>query len=96
MKIHSTPMGEVVAICDSGLLGKILREGQLVLDLKRHEGFYNGKKASEEEVIAALMKAKNINLVGANALAAAKKAGIDTSAAKYIQSVPHLQIYRIA
>ena len=95
LKIHRTPMGEVVAICDSELIGTILAEGAFRLDLAAHAAFYSGKKVGEDEAVAALKEAENVNIVGRRSLAAAKKAGIDISGAITVQKVPHLQIYRI-
>jgi len=87
-------MGEVTAICDSELVGAVLSEGAIRLDLGAHAAFYSGKKVDEAAAVAALRAAENVNLVGKRALAAAKKAGVDISGAISIKSVPHLQIYR--
>ena len=95
LKIHRTPAGEVTAICDSELIGTILSEGAYQLDLEAHAAFYSGKKVGEEAAISALRAAENVNLVGKRSLSAAKKAGVDTSGAIFIQKVPHLQIYRL-
>jgi hypothetical protein len=43
--IHSS-CRDVVAICDSELLGKVFEEGQLQLDVK--ESFYKGEKGSQK------------------------------------------------
>ena len=94
LKSHITPEGEIVAICDAELLGMVFSEGKLHLDLKKHANFYMGRKVSESEARKALLKAKNANIVGKKALAAAKKAGIDVSGALLISGVPHLQAYR--
>ncbi len=94
LKIHKTPMGEVAALCDSELVGRILSHGKITLDLARHSEFYSGKKVGEGEAIEALRNSGNVNLVGARSLSAAKKAGIDTSGAILIGDVPHLQVYR--
>lgn len=95
LKMHKTPMGEVAALCDSELIGKTLSQGGVTLDLGRHACFYSGKRVKEEEAIAALRRADNVNLVGVRSLLAAKKAGIATSGAIMICDVPHLQIYRL-
>jgi hypothetical protein len=95
LKIHKTAQGEVTAICDSELLGQVLSEGALKLDLRSHAGFYMGRKVSEQEAVQALSGAQSINLVGSKSLAAARKAGVDTGAAMRISGVPHLQAYRI-
>ena len=95
LKIHSSPEGDVVALCDAAVLGRVLAEGKMHLDLKVHGPFYKGEKVSEAEAIEALTGARNANLVGAKSLGAAKKAGLDISGAIMIAGVPHLQIYGI-
>ncbi|MCX8198368.1 MAG: DUF424 family protein [Candidatus Micrarchaeota archaeon] len=95
MKIHRTPAGEVVALCDTELLGSVLSDGKRRLDLKSHAGFYSGSPVSEQEAVKALSGAQNINLVGKKSLEAARKAGIDISSAVMVSGVPHLQAYKI-
>jgi len=95
LKIHKTPLGQVTAICDAELIGKVLSGGKIRLDLQSHAGFYSGQKISEEEAVRALSGADNVNLVGKKSLAAAAKAGMDTSSAILISGVPHLQVYKL-
>ena len=95
LKIHKTPMGEVAALCDSELLGAILSEGAIRLDLDRHADFYRGEKVGEAAAIEAIRSSENVNIVGKRSLSAAKKAGVDTSGAISIKGVPHLQVYRL-
>jgi hypothetical protein len=69
---------DVVAICDSDLLGKKFEEDNFQLDIK--ESFFGGEELSEPEAIE-LMKdmAKEdatFNIVGNNSIKAAIKAGI--------------------
>ena len=82
---------DVVAICDSEILGKRFEEGQFQLDLK--ESFYGGEKKSEEEVIAIMkeMSAEDatFNIVGQKTIKTALKAGIiDKSSIGKIQGIP--------
>ncbi len=95
LRVHSTPNGEMVAVCDSELIGRKLTQGKIALDLGKYADFYQGKKVSASEAAGALRGAQNINLVGKKSLAAAKGAGLDVSAAISISGVPHLQVYRI-
>jgi hypothetical protein len=95
LKIHSTPFGKIIAICDEELLGRVLSEGKIKLDLEKHSEFYKGKKVSEEELLTILSEVENLNAVGKKSLNALKKAGIDTSSAIFIQGIPHLQVYKI-
>ena len=95
LKTHPSPDGEIVALCDVELIGKVLVSGKARLDLSAYAPFYLGKKVGEKEAIAALLTAANANIVGKKALAAAKKAGLSVSRAKNIGGVPHLQVYRL-
>jgi hypothetical protein len=82
---------DVVAICDSELLGKRFEEGQFQLDIK--ESFYGGDKKTEEEVIAIMqeMSAEDatFNIVGEKSTQAALKAGlIEKESIGQIQGIP--------
>lgn len=95
LKIHPTPEGGIVAVCDSELMGVVLSDGKRRLDLKKHASFYRGEKADERAVRSALSGAANANIVGKKSIAAAKSAGLDVSCAVLISGIPHLQIYRM-
>ena len=95
LKLHSTPEGEVVALCDAELIGRVLAEGRIRLDLEKYSGFYRGEKVGLPEAVQALRTARNANIVGKKSMAAAREAGLDVSAAVSISGVPHLQIYKI-
>ena len=95
LKTHASPDGEIVALCDIELIGKVLISGKARLDLSAYAPFYLGKKVDEKEAVCALAAAQNANIVGKRALAAAKKAGLAVSHAKNIGGVPHLQVYRM-
>jgi len=86
LRIHSSPEGEVVALCDAELIGRRLAQGNIVLDLGKYASFYQGKKVTAAQATAALKGAKNANLVGKKSLSAAKGAGLDVSSA--ISSAP--------
>ena len=82
---------DVVAICDSELLGKKFEQNQFQLDIK--ESFFGGDKKSEEEVIEILKElAKEdatFNIVGEKSTKAALKAGIiSKKGIKKIQGIP--------
>ena len=95
LKVHSTPGGEVVAVCDAVLVGKVLSQGKRKLDLEKYASFYVGERVSPASAIAALRTAPNANIVGKKSLEAAKAAGLDVSGSIKIGGVPHLQLYRI-
>ncbi len=95
LKVHHTPMGKIVALCDAELLGRVLAEGKYQIDLQRHAEFYKGKLVKKEEAVRELGEAENANIIGRKSLSAAKAARLDVSRAISISGVPHLQAYRI-
>ncbi len=95
LKVHSTPQGQVAAICDDELIGRVLSEGKLRLDLGMHAHFYKGERATQKEAVEALRSCANANILGKKSLLAASEAGLDVSGAIMISGVPHLQVYRI-
>ncbi len=95
MKVHRVPgKGEVVAVCDSELVSRVLRHGEVEVELS--PGFYGNEPATEEEVRAALANACNINLFGRRAVALAIEMGIvDRGCCLEIDGVPHAQVFII-
>ena len=91
VKIH-TAYRKVIAVCDSGLLGKKFEEGDLVLDV--NEDFYEGKKVSEDElkeIIKEMIEEDaTFNIVGENSIKIAIECGlIDDDFILRIQNIPH-------
>jgi len=96
LKVHNTKYGKIVAACDAELIGTVLEEGKICLDLKAHKDFYVGKKATAGEIKAALQDFSSVNLVGKKVVGIAADAGIvEERYIKYIKGIPYIQIYRI-
>lgn len=82
---------DVVAICDSSILGKRFEQGNFQLDIK--ESFYKGEEVSEEKAIEILKSMSKedatFNIAGENAVNAAIKAGvISKESVGKIQGIP--------
>jgi len=90
VKVHSS-YREVIAICDSELIGKQFEQGNFQLDIK--ENFYKGEEADEEKILKILQNMSRedaiFNIVGKKSTNAALKAGIITKKGiKKIQGIP--------
>ena len=90
VKIHHS-YREVVAICDSDLIGKILEEGKFQLDVK--ENFYKGEEINEEKLILLIQKMSvedsTFNIVGKKSVSIAQKIGlINKESVKEIAGIP--------
>ena len=82
---------DIVAICDSELLGKKFEEGKLQLDVK--ESFFNGEETDEEKAIEIMQDMEKedalFNIIGEESVNAALKAGIiKKEGIKKIQGIP--------
>lgn len=96
MKKYEVKGETVVAACDKELLGRVFREGALILDLGKYSKFYVGEVASEPELIAALKGATSVNLVGERAVSCAFKARLAKKGdERRIEGIHYLQIYRL-
>ncbi len=91
MKVYQRGADVLVAACDSGLLGKTFREGQLKLHV--NPAFYDGREVTPEELVAHLHLATIGNFVGEETVRICRDAGfIDDEGILRIQGVPHAQL----
>lgn len=90
VKIHKS-YRNVVAICDSNLLGKKFEQGNLQLDLTTE--FFKGEKMTEKQVLEiiedAVREDASFNIVGEKSVACALKTSIiSKKGIKKIQGIP--------
>jgi len=77
----------VVSLCDTNIIGKSFEDKNLRLDIT--ERFYKGEEKSEEEILAILQKANNLNIVGKRSVMLALRANIITKEGiRYIKKIP--------
>ena len=86
----------VVAICDSELLGKCFEEDIFQLDVK--ESFYKGEERTEQEVLQIIISMKSedatFNIVGERSVQTAIKAGlISEDSVRTIQGIPFALVF---
>ena len=89
IKIHKTPNGNIVAMCDKDLIGKTFEENELSLTVS--ESFYNGREISDKEELLKIIKnAPNMNIIGKESVDfAVKNHVIDKSNVILIKKIPH-------
>jgi len=84
----------LLATCDAELLGKILREGKIVFEVR--EKFYKGPKVSVEEAIDLMKQSTIVNMIGQNIVGKAIETGlVHPEAVLKISGVPHAQIIKM-
>lgn len=84
----------VLATCDCELLGKVLRDGKIVFEIR--EEFYKGHKVTIEEAIELCRRSTIVNMVGQTIVEKAVEEGlVHPEAILKISGVPHAQIVKI-
>ena len=93
LKVHRTPDGDVLAVCDRELLNTTLVHREV--EIRITESFYGNTPATDEEVRAALASATNANLFGHRAVEVAVACGaVDRGCVVLVGGVPHAQVFR--
>jgi hypothetical protein len=94
MKVMEVQGEKIVAICDEELLGRKLREGDIVLYV--NEAFYKGQLVPLSYAMQKAMEATVLNLVGEKTVNAAVREGlIHPEAIIRVEGVPHAQAVRM-
>jgi len=84
----------LLATCDCELLGRVLRDGKIVFEVR--EDFYNGMKVTIEEAIELCRQSTIVNMVGRCIVDKAVKSGlVHPDAILKISGVPHAQIVKM-
>ncbi len=84
----------LLATCDAELLGKVLREGKIVFEIR--EDFYKGTKVSVDEAIDLMKHSTVVNMVGKCIVEKALENGmVHPEAILEISGVPHAQIMKL-
>ena len=94
MNLKKKGRNVLLAMCDVELLGKTLREGKIVFQVK--EDFYKGAKVSIEEALSMVRNSTIVNMVGKNVVGKAIENGyVHPEAVLDIEGVPHAQIVKL-
>jgi len=84
----------VLATCDCEILGRVLRDGKIVFEVR--EEFYKGTKVTIEEAIELCKQSTIVNMIGKCIVEKAVKAGlVHPEAILKISGVPHAQIVKL-
>lgn len=82
---------KIAAACDRELINTTISEGDIEITIS--DKFYGTTTATEEELISALKRVDNANLIGKRVIAAAQKCGaVNEEDCIYINGIPHIQI----
>lgn len=84
----------VLAMCDADILGKTLKQGEIVFCVQ--EKFYKGSLVAIEEAIDLIEQSTIVNMVGQRIVKEAITRGlIHPDATVEIEGIPHAQIVKL-
>ncbi len=84
----------LLAMCDADLLGKTLKQGNVVFHIR--EEFYKGSLVGLEEAVHLVRQSTIVNMVGRGIVKKAVEEGlIHPDAVLEIEGVPHAQIVKM-
>ncbi len=84
----------LLAICDADMLGKTLRQGKIVFQIR--EEFYSGPLVSIEEAMCLVQQSTIVNMVGRKVVGRALEKGlVHPDAVLEVEGVPHAQIVKL-
>lgn len=93
MNLKKVGTNVLLSICDSEILGKTLREGKIVFQVK--EDFYRGSRVDVEEAVSMIDNSTIVNMIGKNVVKRAIEKGyVHPEAVLHIEGVPHAQIVK--
>ena len=98
LKVHKTEKGEMIALCDQEVLGKVLKEGKKEMDLKTYSDFYKGALVDKKQASATINAAQiySANVVGEESVELLVEIGIvDREQIMKIGNVPFVHIYTL-
>lgn len=96
-RLHSTENGNMLAMCDSTLVDRVLSEGEVEINLRDYSDFYKGQLVSKEAALDLVEKIEIIsaNIVGEEAVEVCLKKGlIKRGHVKRVEKVPYAQAFR--
>lgn len=83
----------LLAICDENILGKTLKQGNIVFQVR--EDFYKGSLVSMQEAVDLIEKSIIVNMIGQRIVKEAVEKGlVHPEAVLKIDGVPHAQIVK--
>jgi len=97
VKKYCTDHGVMLAMCDEELIGRVLKEGKIEIDLEKYASFYKGDLMSEADAMAIeINELYSANIVGERSVSIMMKKGIvGKDEVKKACKVPFVQVYRL-
>ncbi len=97
VKLHDSENGILLAMCDEELIGRVIEDGDVYINIRDYSEFYKGSLISAKEVQALIPdKLHSANIIGDEAVSVAiKHSIIKRENVKVASGVRYAHAYRI-
>ena len=98
IKLHQTDKGVIIAMCDEKLIGKVLKDKYLEMDIKKYSDFYKGDLVKPEDAEGIIKDSSfySANIVGDESVKTFENAkGIGAGSIRKIGNVSFLQVFNL-
>ena len=95
-KRYKTDHGDIIAMCDEELLGKVIKEGKIEIDLDKYASFYKGELIKEEDVEGLFDEILYANIIGERSTKIIIQKGLaKEEEVKKVAGIPFVQIFKV-
>ena len=98
IKIHNTDNGDMIAMCDSYLIDRVLKEGDVEINIKDYSDFYKGQLVDVEKARGMINQKRlySANIIGKESVEAGIKAEIiSKESVRNVEKVPYANAFKI-
>ena len=98
IKKHDSENGNIIAMCDSSLIDKVLTEGDMEVNIRDYSDFYKGELISTEKAkdIIKTERLYSANIIGKESVALAIESSIiKKDNVKTIKKIPYALAFRV-
>lgn len=98
IKIHNSDNGDIIAMCDSTLIDKVLSEGDVEINIKDYSDFYRGQLVDVEKAKGMINPRRlySANIIGKESVEAGIKAEIiSKESVRKVEKVPYANAFKI-
>lgn len=90
-----SPKGIMIAMCDEELMGRLLREGKVEINLRDYGAFYRGRLVTEEAAAKEISgRVYSANVVGERSVGLLVKAGLVREGdIRRVEGVPYVHLF---
>lgn len=98
IKVHKTENGDIIAMCDSSLIDKVLVQGEVEINIRDYSEFYKGELVSEAKAKSMIKPERlySANIIGNESVEVAIKSHIiSRENVKRVEKVPYAHAFKL-